>query len=82
MPAAVAVELVHAFSLLHDDVMDGDATRRHRSTAWAVFGVGAAILAGDALLALAFETLTADGGPAGREAMGRLNAAVQRLIDG
>ncbi|WP_262403001.1 polyprenyl synthetase family protein [Actinomadura sp. CNU-125] len=51
LPAAVAVELAHNFSLLHDDVMDGDATRRHRPTAWTVFGANAAILAGDALLA-------------------------------
>ncbi len=49
MTAAVAVELVHNFSLLHDDIMDNDTERRHRPTAWTVFGVGAAILAGDAL---------------------------------
>ena len=46
VPAAVAVELVHNFSLLHDDIMDGDTERRHRPTAWTVFGVGPAILAG------------------------------------
>jgi geranylgeranyl diphosphate synthase type I len=57
LPAAVAVELVHNFSLLHDDVMDGDVTRRHRATVWKVFGVGPAILAGDALLALAARLL-------------------------
>src|SRR5690348_3866735 len=50
VPAAVAVELVHNFSLLHDDIMDGDTERRHRATAWTVYGVGAAILAGDAML--------------------------------
>jgi geranylgeranyl diphosphate synthase type I len=55
LPAAVAVELVHNFSLLHDDIMDGDVRRRHRPTAWMVFGLGPAILAGDALLAAAFE---------------------------
>lgn len=60
--AAVAVELVHDFSLLHDDVMDGDLTRRHRAAAWAVFGVGRAILAGDALLALAIDVLSRDPG--------------------
>lgn len=38
VPAAVSVELVHNHSLLHDDVMDGDLTRRHRRTAWSVFG--------------------------------------------
>ena len=39
MPAAAAVELVHNFSLVHDDVIDRDLTRRHRPTAWKVFGV-------------------------------------------
>lgn len=63
IPAAVAVELVHNFSLLHDDVMDGDATRRHRPTAWHEFGTGSAVLTGDALLALAIEVLTVSGGP-------------------
>jgi geranylgeranyl diphosphate synthase, type I len=51
--AAVAVEMVHDFSLLHDDIMDRDLTRRHRPAAWAVFGIGPAMLAGDALLTLA-----------------------------
>ncbi|WP_214109850.1 polyprenyl synthetase family protein [Acrocarpospora catenulata] len=55
--AAAAVELVHGFSLLHDDIMDGDRTRRHRPAAWTVFGTAQAILAGDALLALAGELL-------------------------
>src|ERR1700742_5021396 len=57
VPGAVAVELVHNFSLLHDDVMDGDTERRHRRTVWAIWGAPAAILAGDALLALAHEVL-------------------------
>ena len=64
VPAAAAVELVHNFSLLHDDVMDGDPTRRHRPTAWSVFGISAAILAGDALLALALDVLAGSGHPA------------------
>lgn len=51
--AATAVELIHDFSLLHDDVMDGDETRRHRPSAWAAFGTTAAILAGDVLVGLA-----------------------------
>jgi geranylgeranyl diphosphate synthase type I len=82
VPAAVAVELVHNFSLLHDDVMDNDATRRHRPTAWRVFGVPAAILAGDALLTLAFDVLASSGHPAAQEAMRALSAAVQDLVDG
>jgi geranylgeranyl diphosphate synthase type I len=53
IPGAVAVELVHNFSLIHDDVIDGDAERRHRPTVWAMFGIGRAVIAGDALLALA-----------------------------
>ncbi|MFD6826144.1 polyprenyl synthetase family protein [Streptomyces sp. NPDC060085] len=55
IPAALSVELVHDFSLLHDDVMDGDTTRRHRPTAWTVFGAEQAILVGDVLLTLAVE---------------------------
>jgi geranylgeranyl diphosphate synthase type I len=62
---AVAVELVHNFSLLHDDLMDGDRTRHHRPTAWAAFGPGPAVLAGDAFLALATElALELPDGPA------------------
>src|SRR5215467_10223411 len=65
VPAAVAVELVHNFSLLHDDIMDGDEERRHRPTAWTVYGIGAAILAGDAMLALAQDILLEDKAPQG-----------------
>ena len=48
VPGAVAVELVHNFSLLHDDLMDGDEQRRHRDTVWKVHGPAQAILVGDA----------------------------------
>jgi geranylgeranyl diphosphate synthase type I len=82
VPAAVAVELAHNFSLLHDDVMDGDATRRHRPTAWTVFGVGAAVLDGDALLALALDVLGASGHAAAHEGMRMLTAAVLKMIHG
>ncbi|MBO0833728.1 MAG: polyprenyl synthetase family protein, partial [Actinobacteria bacterium] len=80
VPAA-AVELVHNFSLLHDDIMDGDTERRHQPTAWTVYGVGAAILAGDALLALAQDILL-ETQPYGVWAARCLSAAVQRLIAG
>ena len=60
--AAVAVELVHNFSLIHDDVMDCDEMRRHRPTTWFVFGVNAAILSGDAMMAAAFQALVAGNG--------------------
>jgi geranylgeranyl diphosphate synthase type I len=61
VPVAVAVELVHNFSLVHDDIMDGDTRRRQRTTVWAEFGVPAGVLAGDALLCLALDVLLADG---------------------
>lgn len=80
VPAAVAVELVHNFSLLHDDVMDRDRTRRHRPTAWAIFGASPAILVGDALLTLAMDVLA--GSPGGRSGVRRLSGAVQELVDG
>ncbi|HVV20837.1 MAG TPA: polyprenyl synthetase family protein [Pseudonocardiaceae bacterium] len=83
LPAAVAVELVHNFSLLHDDVMDNDVERRHRPTAWTVFGVPAAILAGDALLTLAVEIARRDSrADLFGEVVASLNDAVQRLIIG
>src|SRR5579862_339798 len=80
--AAVAVELVHNFSLLHDDIMDGDTERRHRPTAWTIFGVGPAILAGDALQALANDLLLEGPAPQSVWASRCLAAAVQRLISG
>jgi geranylgeranyl diphosphate synthase type I len=76
VPAAVAVELVHNFSLLHDDIMDGDTERRHRPTAWTVFGIGSAILAGDALQALANDLLL-EGAP---RRSGRRDACRPRCI--
>jgi geranylgeranyl diphosphate synthase type I len=82
VPAAVAVECVHNFSLLHDDVMDRDVERRHRPTVWTVFGVGDAVLAGDALLGLAQQVLLEVPGDAGRHAAARLAAATQELITG
>ncbi|MBN2218160.1 MAG: polyprenyl synthetase family protein [Pirellulales bacterium] len=60
LPAACAVEMVHVYSLIHDDLpaMDDDDLRRGRPTCHKVFGEAMAILAGDALFALAMETLT------------------------
>ena len=53
LPAAAAVELVHSFSLVHDDLpaLDNDTERRGRPTVWAAYGEATAVLAGDALLA-------------------------------
>ncbi|MFG2788010.1 polyprenyl synthetase family protein [Streptomyces sp. NPDC048419] len=80
VPAAVAVELVHTFSLLHDDIMDGDAARRRRPTVWKAYGTGPAVLAGDALFALAVETLAA--GPGGPQGVRVLSVALGDLVRG
>jgi geranylgeranyl diphosphate synthase, type I len=53
IPAAVAIELVHNFSLVHDDIEDSDEERHHRPTLWKLFGVPQAINTGDGLFALA-----------------------------
>ncbi|MGZ4901561.1 MAG: polyprenyl synthetase family protein [Halobacteriota archaeon] len=58
LPAAVAVELVHNFTLVHDDIMDADETRRSIETVHTKWGVSEGILAGDALYAKAFEILS------------------------
>ncbi len=81
VPGAVAVELVHNFSLLHDDVMDRDVKRRHRATGWVVFGEGQAILAGNAMLTAAVEVLLAAGPDAAR-GLPLLTRTVQELISG
>ncbi len=57
VPGGVAIELVHNFSLIHDDVIDEDAERRHRPTLWSLFGIGRAVIVGDAMLALAQQVL-------------------------
>ncbi|MET8676590.1 polyprenyl synthetase family protein [Streptomyces sp. NPDC004647] len=82
IPGAVAVELVHNFSLLHDDLMDGDEQRRHRDTVWKVHGPAQAILVGDALFALAGEILLELGTVEAGRATRRLTAATRKLIDG
>ncbi|MBW4721396.1 polyprenyl synthetase family protein [Saccharothrix obliqua] len=82
VPAAVAVEFVHNFSLLHDDIMDGDTARRGRATAWTLFGVPRAILAGDALLTAAVSHLLGARGTGARSATTSLMAATQRMISG
>ncbi|TAK24720.1 MAG: polyprenyl synthetase family protein [Chloroflexota bacterium] len=53
MPAAAAVELLHNFSLIHDDIQDRSEERRHRPTVWKVWGIAQAINAGDGMHAIA-----------------------------
>jgi geranylgeranyl diphosphate synthase, type II len=66
LPAACAIEMVHTYSLIHDDLpaMDNDDFRRGRPTNHVVFGEALAILAGDGLLTFAFEILARDVSPA------------------
>lgn len=81
LPAAAALELVHTFSLVHDDLpaLDDDAERRGRASTHAVFGDGIAVLAGDALLVEAFRlALSYDDPSIARE----LADATARMIGG
>jgi len=82
VPAAVAVELVHNFSLLHDDVLDRDLMRRHQPAAWTVFGAADAILAGSALLSLAFQAVAQGSEALGAQGVRRLHQAVADLCHG
>ena len=57
LPAAVALEIVHNFTLIHDDIQDEDRERRHRPTVWAIWGKPLALLAGNTMRTLADVTL-------------------------
>ena len=82
IPGAVAIELIHNFSLIHDDIMDGDRMRRHRRTVWDVYGGADAIIAGDALQTLAYDVLLDDPGPRHVAATRRLTAGTEAMIAG
>ncbi len=80
MRAAVAVELIHAYSLVHDDMpcMDNDVLRRGKPTVHVVFGDAQAMLAGDAMQALAFEVLTPTDGSVAPALQARLCGLLAR----
>jgi geranylgeranyl diphosphate synthase type I len=82
VPGAAAVELIHNFSLVHDDLMDGDDQRHHRDTVWKAYGLTQAVLVGDALFALANEILLEHGTAATERAIKRMAVATRKLIDG
>ncbi len=63
-PAAAAVELLHNFSLIHDDIEDGDTLRRGRPTLWKVWGIAQSINTGDAMFAMAHQALLLSAAPA------------------
>jgi geranylgeranyl diphosphate synthase type I len=82
IPGGVAVELVHNFSLIHDDIIDSDTERHHRPTVWSVYGVGPAIIAGDALQVLAHQVLLEGSPTHGPEASAALADATAAMIAG
>lgn len=83
MPVALAVELVHNFSLVHDDIMDRDDTRRGRPTVHKRWDEATAILAGDVLFARAFEVLSRIPEAAAHQETSRLlSVAIRRLCEG
>lgn len=77
LPFACAVEMIHAYSLIHDDLpsMDNDTLRRGKPTNHVVYGEAMAILAGDGLLSYAFEHLSAQNSPGTFRALGILAKA-------
>jgi geranylgeranyl diphosphate synthase type I len=80
--AAAAVELVHNFSLIHDDIQDRSALRRHRPTLWSLWGMPQGINAGDALFALAQVVMVRGGTPLAAEMAAELNATTLLLAEG
>jgi len=87
LPLAAAVELVHNFSLIHDDIEDGDETRYHRPALWRVYGRDEAVAAGIALWALAYQTMGrgAERGLAAERLLAArrvLNDACSEMIEG
>ncbi|TMC02556.1 MAG: polyprenyl synthetase family protein [Chloroflexi bacterium] len=84
LPVASALEWVHNFTLVHDDIQDGDRERRRRETVWSVWGSSQGINAGDALHAFAFELLLAPGRLTSRRLRaGRaLARAVREVVEG
>ncbi len=84
VPAATAVEWIHNFTLVHDDIQDGDVERRHRPTVWAVWGSAQAINAGDGMHAIAYRALLSGRDrPAARlRATAAVNDAIIAVIEG
>ena len=80
--SAVAVELIHNFSLVHDDIQDHSELRRHRPTVWSIWGMPQGINVGDALFALAQVVLAADGTALSARLVADLNKTALLLSEG
>lgn len=82
LPAATAIEILHTFTLVHDDIMDNDSFRRGRETIHKKWDVNTAILAGDALMSLAFGELTKTPIEAKHRLVEELSNAMLEICDG
>ena len=82
LPAAAAIELLHNFSLIHDDIEDGDVVRRHRATVWTLWGMPQAVNAGDGLFAVAFAAIQrlAERGVPAEQTLAALNLFTRTCI--
>lgn len=84
LPSAAAIEWFHNFTLVHDDIQDGDAKRHNRETVWSRWGVPQAINAGDSMQTLAFSTIASDAKHPDRalRAIAAIAAAGLAVIEG
>ncbi|HLT47799.1 MAG TPA: polyprenyl synthetase family protein [Rubricoccaceae bacterium] len=82
LPAALAVEVFHNFTLVHDDIMDGAAERRGRPTVHVRWDAGTAILSGDLLMGLSYDLLARVEGADTAALVRRFHAMVLRLCEG
>jgi geranylgeranyl diphosphate synthase type II len=82
LPAAVAVELLHNFTLVHDDIMDNAETRRGRPTVHKRWNLSIAVLVGDVLLGTAYDSLAHSRGPRRKELSAVFTRAMLDVCDG
>ncbi len=82
MPAALAVEVLHTFTLVHDDIMDNDTQRRGRATVHVTWNTNTAILSGDGLMALAFRFLMETDSPQIRRMGREFSQAMLEICEG
>lgn len=82
MPAALAVEVFHNFTLVHDDIMDGATIRRGQDTIWNIWGEDTAILVGDTMFALAMEYLIKIEHPRNRELLAAFLQVAREVCEG
>ena len=81
LPAAAAVEMIHNFTLVHDDIMDNDETRHGVPTVHTKFGIPVGILAGDVLFSKAFETISSESKMPKEVSLALVSKLAQACID-